>query len=229
VGSRPGVPPAARRAACGPGLVRSSAHLWSRLHGWAPHACAAGQRRAGAYASSCARPAARRWAGALGCCGARDCASLQANVVPRSTGKLACGAEDSHAHALAVECLWLMAPAGAQAPAPCTSCDAARSDWEIRHSDAFAGRCTRCQRLYEKGNYCPVCDQARCDAVRGRGCCSAGSSELHWLCRAPGAQPATAAHRRASSGIAANSSCSSRPCRPRVLAGGLGHGRSSSG
>ncbi len=218
VGSRPGVAPAARRAACGPGLVRSSAHLWLRSRGWAPHASAAGQRRAGACASSRTRPGAWRWAGARGCCGARECASLQCTVVSRLTDLLARGAEDSYAHDFAKERSWLMAPAGAQAPAPCTSCDAARSDWEIRHSDAFAGRCTRCQRLYEKGNYCPVCDQARCDAVRGRGCCSAGSSEVHWS--ASSAQW-SACHSTASTGKLrlCPSSCSSKPCGHACLLG----------
>ncbi|KAK9827616.1 hypothetical protein WJX81_006673 [Elliptochloris bilobata] len=45
------------------------------------------------------------------------------------------------------------------APAPCVSCEAARSDWEVRHSGEMGGRCTRCQRLYDKGNYCPVCNR----------------------------------------------------------------------
>lgn len=78
--------------------------------------------------------------------------------VPRSGAQqiLSCAATSNQIRAPSLS-LELML----QVAAPCTSCAAARSDWELRHTEAFAGRCTRCQKLYEKGNYCPVCNQAR--------------------------------------------------------------------
>ena len=52
------------------------------------------------------------------------------------------------------------------------SCEAARSDYEVRNAEAFGGRCTRCQRLFQKGNYCPVCERV-CARLRASRCAQA--------------------------------------------------------
>ena len=47
----------------------------------------------------------------------------------------------------------------------CTSCDAGLDEWEAQSAEAYGGRCTACQQLFEEGSFCPVCNKARAPAT----------------------------------------------------------------